>query len=164
MFESIRIGHGYDVHEFDPCRKLYLAGIYIEGSPGLKGHSDADVVIHALIDALLGACGLGDIGKWFPDDNIKYKNIRSVELLNEIVNVVKKNNYQLINTDITILAEVPKLEPHVEKMVSCLSNILHVDSQKINIKATTTEGLGFIGRKEGIAVHVVVLIYKNTLL
>ena len=150
------IGHGYDVHRFDDTRPLYLGGILIPDTPGLKGHSDADVAIHALIDAMLGAAGLGDIGQWFPDNDDTFKGIRSTELLQRVWQDLQKRGYTWGNGDITIEAQAPRLSPWRDKMKACLCDIL--GNQALNIKATTTEKLGFVGRKEGIAATAVVLL------
>lgn len=158
---SLRIGHGYDVHRFDASRPLYLGGIAIPESPGLLGHSDADVLLHALMDALLGAAGLGDIGQWFPDSDPKLKGIRSTLLLNRVMAALAEHGYGLENADMTVMAQVPKLAPHIAKMRAALAARLGVAENRINIKATTTEGLGFVGRKEGIAAQAVVLLTRR---
>lgn len=153
-----RIGHGYDVHAFQAGRPLYLGGIHVPHELGLAGHSDADVALHALIDALLGAAGLGDIGQWFPDTDPAYTDIRSTELLQQVWQTVHARGYDLCNADLTIQAQIPKLAPHLDDMRRMIATLLLIDPTCINIKATTTEGLGFVGRKEGIAAHAVVLI------
>ena len=154
----MRVGIGFDVHPFTEESPLYLGGIKIESDFGLQGHSDADVLIHALIDALLGAMGKGDIGELFPDSDQKYKNIRSSKLLDTVVEIMFNNNYILINTDLILLAEKTKIKKYKNKIAKNLSEILKVDTTQINIKATTTEGLGFIGRVEGIGAQAVVLL------
>lgn len=157
----IRVGFGYDVHAFAPNRELWLGGIKIEYSLGLAGHSDADVVIHALCDALLGAANLRDIGFHFPDTSGEYKNIDSKILLMETMLLLRDKGYELGNADCTICAEEPKLNSYIPAMQSCLTEVLGIDQDSISIKATTTEKLGFVGRKEGIAAYATVLIYKN---
>lgn len=152
----IRIGHGYDVHRFDPQRKLILAGVQIPYEKGLLGHSDADVLCHALMDSLLGAAGLGDIGKHFPDSDIKYKDVCSLELLKQVKCLLKEKQYEIVNADITVIAQKPKLAPYIPQMVQNIKDIL--DCENINIKATTEEGLGFTGRLEGISAHSVALL------
>jgi len=154
----MRVGIGFDVHPFTEERPLYLGGIKVESDFGLKGHSDADVLIHALIDALLGAMGKGDIGELFPDSDQKYKNIRSSKLLDTVVEIMFNNNYTLINADLILLAEKPKIKRYKNKIAKNVSELLKVDTTQINIKATTTEGLGFIGRVEGIGAQAIVLL------
>jgi len=160
---SIRIGHGYDVHRFDETRPLWLGGVHIESGPGLLGHSDADVAIHALIDAMLGAAGLGDIGHWFPDTDPTLKGVRSTELLTRVWADLKEKGYRFGNGDITIEAQIPKLAPHINAMRACLSDILGIAPTCLNIKATTTEKLGFVGRKEGMAASAVVVLQVSVL-
>lgn len=158
-----RIGHGYDVHRFgetdDNTNRIILGGIAIPYSRELLAHSDGDVLIHALCDALLGAIGAGDIGQHFPDDDVQFKNIDSCILLEKVVDSVRRAGYFVANADITIIAQAPKLSPYKQAMRERLSPLLSVDLHQMNIKATTTEQLGFTGRKEGIAVHAVVMIY-----
>ncbi|HKL12651.1 MAG TPA: 2-C-methyl-D-erythritol 2,4-cyclodiphosphate synthase [Halanaerobiales bacterium] len=154
----MRVGIGFDVHPFTSEIPLFLGGIKIDSDLGLKGHSDADVLIHALIDALLGAMGEGDIGSLFPDSDPKYKNIRSSKLLDTVVDIMFNNNYKLINADLILLAEKPKIKKYNNKIEENLSKILKVNKTQINLKATTTEGLGFIGRVEGIGAQAVVLL------
>lgn len=156
---DIRVGHGYDVHRFAEGRKLILGGVEIEYEKGLLGHSDADVLCHALSDALLGAVGKGDIGKHFPDTDPKYKGADSVELLRYVVALL--GDYRISNADVTVIAQMPKLSPHIEKMKEILASALSVSKEQVNIKATTEEGLGFTGALEGIACHAVALIYKD---
>ena len=157
---NIRVGFGYDTHSFASGRELWLGGIRIEYSLGLLGHSDADVLIHAICDALLGAANLRDIGFHFPDTSKEYKNIDSKILLMETLLLVRKNGYEFGNADCTICAEAPKLNSYITTMQNCLSEVMGVDADTISIKATTSEKMGFIGRKEGIAAYSTVLIYK----
>ena len=152
-----KIGHGYDAHRLEDNRKLILGGVEIDYERGLAGHSDADVLVHAIIDALLGAAGLGDIGELFPDSDKKYKNISSLILLEEVGEIIKKD-YIIANIDCTIVAEKPKLAPYKQAIKNKLSEVLQAD---INIKAKTEEGLGFTGRGEGIAAYAVCIIEKR---
>ena len=154
----MRIGHGYDVHRFGENRKLVLGGVTIPHDKGMVGHSDGDVVIHALCDALLGAAALGDIGLHFPDTSDEFENIDSRILLRNVVAKLEGKNLKLGNADITIIAQAPKLRPYIDDMRTLLSADLQIDISQINVKATTTEGMGFAGRKEGIATHAVVLL------
>tara|TARA_B100001996_G_scaffold369589_1_gene343166 strand:+ start:630 stop:1106 length:477 start_codon:yes stop_codon:yes gene_type:complete len=154
----MRIGHGYDTHPLKEGRALILGGVKIPFQKGLDGHSDADVVIHALCDALLGAVGLGDIGTHFPDSDPSFKDIDSRVLLKQVSNIIKENNFLVGNVDITILAEDPKLAKHIPIMKKNLADDLNSKISLINIKATTTEGMGFIGRGEGISAYAVVLL------
>lgn len=154
----MKIGIGYDVHELIPNRDLIIGGIKIEHPKGLKGHSDGDVLIHSVIDALLGALGKEDIGTLFPDRDIKYKDIDSKILLKEVFKLVEDSNYKIGNLDCVIIAERPKMREHISKMKSIISKILKTSEKNINIKATTTEGLGFTGREEGIAAQCVLLL------
>ena len=155
-----RVGFGYDVHAFAVNRELWLGGIKIEHTVGLLGHSDADVLIHALCDALLGAANLRDIGYHFPDTAGEYKNIESKILLLETMLLLRSKGYEFGNADCTVCAEQPKLNPYIPAMQTCLADVLGVDSDLISIKATTTEKLGFVGRKEGMAAYATVLIYR----
>ena len=155
-----RVGFGYDVHAFAVNRELWLGGIKIEHTVGLLGHSDADVLIHALCDALLGAANLRDIGFHFPDTAGEYKNIDSKILLLETMLLLRSKGYEFGNADCTVCAEQPKLNPHIQTMQACLAEVLGVDADLISIKATTTEKLGFVGRKEGMAAYVTALIHK----
>jgi 2-C-methyl-D-erythritol 2,4-cyclodiphosphate synthase len=157
---DIRVGFGYDVHVFAAERELWMGGIRIEHSVGLLGHSDADVLIHALCDALLGAANLRDIGFHFPDTSKEFKNIDSKILLLETMLLIRSKGYEFGNVDCTVCAEEPKLNPHIPSMQACLSEVMGVAEDKISIKATTSEKMGFVGRKEGIAVYATVLIYK----
>lgn len=158
---SIRVGMGYDVHKLVADRELWLGGIRIESSLGLLGHSDADVLIHALCDALLGAANCRDIGYHFPDNDPKFKGADSKLLLAEVMTVIEKKGYVLGNADITVCAETPKLSPYIEEMKSCLASVMMTDVDNISIKATTTEKLGFTGRMEGISAYATVLIEKK---
>ena len=157
MFDY-RIGHGYDVHKLVAGRKLILGGVEIPHETGLLGHSDADVVLHALMDALLGAAALGDIGKHFPDTDDAYKGISSLELLGRVKALLEKDGYSLANADMTVIAQAPKLAPYMPGMRSNIAKMLDVPEGCINVKATTEEHLGFTGRGEGIAAHAVVLL------
>ncbi len=154
----MRIGHGYDVHAFAENRRLVLGGVLIPHSRGLAGHSDADVLIHALCDALLGAAALGDIGKHFPDTGAEFKNIDSRILLRRVKKLLMSANYTIENIDSTIVAQKPKLMSYLDKMTKNISEDLSIQSSQINIKATTTEKLGFAGKEEGIAAYAVVLL------
>lgn len=155
----MRIGFGYDVHAFAPNRELWLGGIRVPAERGLLGHSDADVLIHALCDALLGAAAMRDIGYHFPPiKGNEYENIDSKILLGKVMAMLREAGYELENCDCTICAETPKLNPHIPAMTACLAEVMGVSENQISIKATTTEQLGFIGRKEGIAAHAIVLI------
>lgn len=154
----MRIGHGYDVHRLTPGRPLILGGVEIPWEMGLQGHSDADVLTHAIMDALLGAAGLGDIGRHFPDNDDRYLNISSQKLLKTVCTLLRDAGYTLGNLDATVIAQKPKLAPHLEQMRQTLAATMEVDITKINLKATTEEHLGFTGREEGIAAHCVCLL------
>ncbi len=154
----MRIGHGYDVHRFGDGNFVTLGGVQIPFHKGLVAHSDGDVLIHALCDALLGACALGDIGRHFPDTDPQYKGIDSRQLLRHVIALINKQGWQLANMDATIIAQAPKMAPYIEQMRELLTKDMQVKLEQINIKATTTEKLGFTGREEGIAVHAVVLL------
>lgn len=156
----IRIGQGYDVHRLVEGRELWLCGIKIEHNLGLLGHSDADVAIHALCDAILGALALGDIGKHFPDSDPRYKGIDSKKLLSHVCSLMREKGYQMGNADITICAEKPKLRPYIDSMRQTLAEVISTPVDNISVKATTTEKLGFTGRMEGIASFAVVLLNK----
>ena len=156
----IRIGQGYDVHRFGEGDHIILGGVRIDYEKGLEAHSDGDVVLHALSDALLGAAALGDIGKHFPDTDPEFKGADSRVLLRHVYQIVQDKGYKLVNADITIIAQAPKMAPHIDTMCRTIADDLKADSDCINVKATTTEKLGFEGRKEGIAVQAVVLIEK----
>jgi 2-C-methyl-D-erythritol 2,4-cyclodiphosphate synthase len=154
----MRIGHGYDVHTLVAGRRLVLGGVDIPHAKGLLGHSDADALIHAVCDACLGAAGLGDIGRHFPDSDPKYQGIDSRELLRAVRALLAERGWQVSNVDSTIVAQQPRLAPHIPAMVANLATDLGVGVAQVNVKATTTERLGFAGREEGIAAHAVVLI------
>lgn len=154
----MRIGHGYDVHRLVPDRKLILGGVDIPYERGLLGHSDADVLVHALMDALLGAAAMGDIGKLFPDNDDKYLGADSLVLLREVMRRLRENGYELENADCTVLAQRPKLAGHIMSMRENIAEAMSVPIELISVKATTEEGLGFTGRGDGIAAHAVVLI------
>ena len=155
----MRIGFGYDVHQFTPGRPLWLGGIEVPNDRGLLGHSDADVAIHALCDALLGAAAMRDIGYHFPDTKgNEYEGIDSKILLRRVMTMLREAGYELGNCDLTICAQAPKINPYIEQMQACLANVMGVDPNQISIKATTTEHLGFVGREEGIAAYAVALI------
>ncbi|MFZ2171781.1 MAG: 2-C-methyl-D-erythritol 2,4-cyclodiphosphate synthase [Methylococcaceae bacterium] len=156
----IRVGQGYDVHRFNKGDHIILGGVKIDYEQGLEAHSDGDVVLHALCDALLGAAALGDIGKHFPDTDPEFKGADSRVLLRHVYRIVQDKGYQLVNADMTIIAQAPKMAPHIAAMCSNIAADLNVDIDRINVKATTTEKLGFEGRKEGIAVQAIVLIEK----
>ena len=154
----MRIGHGYDVHKLVPCRDLILGGVKIEYELGLLGHSDADVLLHAVSDALLGAAGLGDIGKHFPDTDPKYKGADSLELLRCVAKKVADKGYRISNVDVTMIAQAPKLRPHIPQMEQNIAAALGIAADRINIKATTEEHLGFTGEGLGMACHAVCLL------
>ena len=156
----IRVGQGYDVHRFNEGDHIILGGVKIDYEQGLEAHSDGDVVLHALCDALLGAAALGDIGKHFPDTDPEFKGADSRVLLRHVYRIVQDKGYQLVNADMTIIAQAPKMAPHIAAMCSNIADDLNVGVDCINVKATTTEKLGFEGRKEGIAVQAIVLIEK----
>jgi 2-C-methyl-D-erythritol 2,4-cyclodiphosphate synthase len=158
---KFRIGNGFDVHKFTKGRKLFLGGVEIPYAKGLQGHSDADVILHAVCDAMLGALALGDIGVHFPDTDKKYKDIDSKILLKKVYKLVKKNGYCINNLDVMLLAEQPKIVFYIPKMQKVISGILKAEENQISIKATTTEKLGFIGREEGIAAFAVVLLVRD---
>lgn len=160
MKSNIRIGQGYDVHKFVEGRRLILGGVDIPYEKGLLGHSDADVLVHAVMDALLGAAALGDIGRHFPDNSDDFKNISSLILLDKVFHLLKDKGYTTINIDATVIAQRPKLASHIEDMRKNIANALQCDVDQINIKATTEEGLGFTGTGEGIAAQAVCLIEK----
>jgi len=154
----LRVGHGFDVHALVTGRKLVIGGVDIPNEKGLDGHSDADVLVHALCDALLGAAAMGDIGRHFPDTDSRYKNADSRVLLREVSRLVQEAGYRVVNVDGTIIAQAPKMAPHIPSMVNNIAGDLGLSRGKVNIKATTTEGLGYIGRGEGIAAEAVVLL------
>lgn len=154
----MRIGHGYDVHKLIENRKLILGGVEVPYKLGLLGHSDADVLLHAIMDALLGAAGLGDIGKYFPDTDLKYKNVSSLKLLEHICELLKEKNYKIENIDATIIAQSPKLLPYMDEMKKNISLACEISLNQVNVKATTEEGLGFTGEGKGMSAHAVCLI------
>lgn len=156
----LRIGNGYDVHKLVENRRLVLGGVQIEHTMGLLGHSDADVLTHAIMDALIGAAALGDIGKLFPDSDEKYKDANSIMLLKEIVNILSKEGYSINNIDSIIVAQRPKISPYIQKMREIIADACNIDISQVSIKATTEEKLGFTGREEGISGYAVCLISK----
>jgi len=154
----MRIGHGYDVHKLVPCRDLILGGVQIEYELGLLGHSDADVLLHAVSDALLGAAGLGDIGRHFPDTDPQYKGADSLKLLEEVARKVTAAGYRVSNIDVTMIAQKPKLKPHIPQMVMNIAAAVGIAPDRVNVKATTEEHLGFTGEGLGMACHAVCLL------
>ena len=154
----MRVGMGYDVHKLVEGRDLILGGVTVPHTLGLLGHSDADVLVHAIMDALLGAAALGDIGKHFPDNDEQYKDISSIILLEHVGKLLKDNNYTIGNIDATIIAQRPKMAPHIPQMVKNVAETLHIDESQVNIKATTEEGLGFTGTGEGISSQAICLL------
>jgi len=158
---NLRVGHGYDVHRLKTGRALILGGVTIPYDLGLDGHSDADVLTHAIMDALLGAATAGDIGKLFPDNDEAFRGISSLELLRRVKQHLAEKNYKIVNVDATIIAQVPKLSPYREEMRENLAKVMEVDVEQVSVKATTEEHLGFTGRGEGIAAHAVCLIERN---
>lgn len=159
---KIRIGHGYDAHRFQTGGRLILGGVEVPHHQGLLAHSDGDVVIHALCDALLGALALGDIGQHFPDNQENYKGIDSRILLRQVVALLHEQHYQVGNADLTIVAQSPKLAPFIDAMRHCLASDLRLNQSQVSVKATTTERMGFVGREEGIAAYAVVLLENYT--
>ena len=157
----MRIGTGYDVHRLQEGLPLWIGGVRIEHSHGLLGHSDADVLLHAICDALLGAAALGDIGKHFPDTDPQYKGIASIKLLKHVGELLKKNGYTVGNIDSTIVAQLPKMAPHIPQMRQNIAEALGIDVDRVSVKATTTEHLGFEGREEGISAQAVALILEE---
>lgn len=161
--KDIRTGHGYDAHRFaEPAdqRALVLGGVTIPYERGLLAHSDGDALIHALCDAILGALGRGDIGRHFPDNDAAYKNVDSGLLLQQVVAMMVDSGWTLANADMTILAQAPKMAPHIPAMCKRLAQMLDVEVERVNVKASTTEGMGFVGRREGIETHAVVVLYR----
>lgn len=156
----LRIGNGYDVHKLVEGRKMIVGGVEISHHLGLLGHSDADVLVHAIMDALLGALALGDIGKHFPDTDEKYKGTSSIELLREVMNLVKEKGYDIVNIDSIIAAERPKFKPYINQMRENIAEVMETSIENISVKATTEEKLGFTGREEGIKSYAVVLLKK----
>lgn len=157
---DLRIGHGYDVHRFQRGRRLMLGGVEIPHSKGLLGHSDADVVLHALINALLGALGEGDIGTHFPDSDARYKGIASAKMLEPVLKIMRRRRFRVVNVDITLVAQLPKLVPHYPAMRKSVARLLGTTIARVNIKATTTEKLGWIGKGMGMAGTAVVLLAR----
>ena len=158
----MRVGMGYDVHKLVENRKLILGGVEIPYEKGLLGHSDADVLLHAIMDALLGAAALGDIGKHFPDTDLKYKGISSVRLLEHVAGLLEEHKYIVENIDATIIAQRPKMRPYIENMRENIAEALHIELEQVNVKATTEEGLGFTGEGEGISSQAICLLEKVT--
>lgn len=156
-----RIGHGFDAHRFQRGRKLALGGVEIAHTVGLAGHSDADVLLHALINALLGAMGKGDIGAHFPDTDPRYKNISSAKLLAHVIGMMRRAKFRMVNGDLTVIAEKPRLAPQREKIRRHVASLLKIPAERINLKAVTTEGLGWIGEGRGMAATAVVLLEKR---
>lgn len=156
----MRVGMGYDVHKLVENRKLILGGVEIPHEKGLLGHSDADVLLHAIMDSILGALALGDIGKHFPDTDEKYKGADSMKLLESVYNLIKEKGYAIGNLDATIIAQAPKMAPHIQTMRANIAKVLNTDIDNINVKATTEEGLGFTGNKEGISAQSICLLVK----
>ncbi len=161
MSFPFKVGFGYDVHALERGRKLFLGGINIPSEFGLKGHSDADVLLHALCDALLGAAALGDIGKHFPDTDNSFKDIDSKLLLQQVKTVLDKNGYSVGNADMTLVLQKPKIAPYIEQMTEVIAGILEIDKSCISIKATTAEKLGFVGREEGSEAFAIAILYKK---
>lgn len=158
---NFRIGQGFDVHQFSEDRDLFIGGVKIPFEKGLLGHSDADVLLHAICDAMLGALALGDIGIHFPDTDQSYKNIDSKILLNNVYTLIKSKGYEIGNIDSTLLLQRPKISSFIPKMIEVISNLLGIDKEQVSIKATTTEKLGFVGREEGVAAMATVLLFKH---
>ncbi len=156
----MRIGHGYDVHRTDPAREMFIGGVKIDCGFGLLGHSDADVLLHAIMDAILGAAALGDIGNHFPDTDPKYKGADSLVLTRYVASMTAEKGYRIVNVDSTVIAQRPKLAPHIQLMRERIADALGIDIDDVNVKATTEEKLGFTGSGEGIAAHAVCLIEK----
>lgn len=159
--KDIRIGHGYDVHALADGLRLVIGGVELEHTKGCVAHSDGDVAIHAICDAMLGALALGDIGKLFPDTSAEFKGIDSKILLRRVCDVIEQKGYKVGNVDCTIAMQRPKLRPHIDTMRSALASVIGIEVDRVSVKATTTEHLGFEGREEGVSVHSVVLLYKE---
>ncbi len=159
--KDIRIGHGYDVHALADGLRLVIGGVELEHTKGCVAHSDGDVAIHAICDAMLGALALGDIGKLFPDSSAEFKGIDSKILLRRVCDVIEQKGYKVGNVDCTIAMQRPKLRPHIDAMRSTLASVIGIEVDRVSVKATTTERLGFEGREEGVSVHSVVLLYKE---
>ena len=158
---NLRVGHGYDVHRLVSGRKLILGGVEIPFEKGLDGHSDADVLTHAVMDALLGACGLGDIGRHFPDTDERYRGISSLLLLDHVATLLHQQGYGVVNVDVTLLAQAPKVGPYRQQMAENLASHLGITPEQVNVKATTEEHLGFTGSGEGMACHAVALVERR---
>ena len=158
--KDIRIGHGYDVHALAEGLRLVIGGVELEHTKGCVAHSDGDVAIHAICDAMLGALALGDIGKLFPDTSVEFKGIDSKILLRRVCDVIAEKGYQVGNIDCTIAMQRPKLRPHIDTMRATLASVIGIDVDRVSVKATTTERLGFEGREEGVSTHAVVLLVK----
>lgn len=161
MTSTFRIGQGMDVHKFEAGRELWLGGVQIPFEKGLIGHSDADALLHAIVDALLGAVGQGDIGTWFPNTDTRWKDCRSSEFLKQVWSKIKQDGWSVVNLDCTLLLEAPKISPFVAAMREGIAHILEISPSRVSIKATTTEGLGFPGRGEGLLASCVVMIKKE---
>lgn len=165
MWNRIRTGHGYDAHRFAdsllPAKPLVLGGVTVPHERSLLAHSDGDAVVHALCDALLGAVGRGDIGRHFPDTDAAFSNIDSMKLLRQVCGFLMEENWKVGNVDITILAQAPKMAPHIDAMCQRLAQGMDILPEQVNVKASTTEGMGFVGRREGIETYAVVLIYRD---
>lgn len=159
---NLRVGHGYDAHRWVEGRPLVLGGVDIPHPRGLLGHSDADVILHAICDAILGASALGDLGSHFPDTDPEYAGISSLVLLERTVQMARGRGWEVVNVDATVIAQNPRLAPHIPRMVDEIADTLGLHSSQVNLKATTTEGMGFVGREEGIAAHAVVLLREIT--
>ncbi len=157
----MRVGIGYDVHQLQAERKLILGGVQIPFDKGLLGHSDADVLIHAIIDAMLGALALGDIGKYFPDSDARYKGISSMDLLEKVFKLIQQKGWHIGNIDSVIMAEKPKLGPYIPEMIGNIAKSLQIEPEQASVKATTTEKLGFVGREEGIAAQAIVTLTRH---
>ena len=157
----MRIGHGYDVHRLVECRDLILGGVTIPFEKGLLGHSDADVLLHAVMDALLGAAGMGDIGKLFPDTDMAYKGISSMVLLKTVAERIREQGYTVGNIDVTMIAQKPKLKDYIPQMVDNIASVLEIENSRVNVKATTEEHLGFTGDGSGMACHAVCLLEEH---
>jgi 2-C-methyl-D-erythritol 2,4-cyclodiphosphate synthase len=157
----MRIGIGYDVHRLVGDRKLILGGVEVDHSLGLLGHSDADVLVHAIMDALLGAAGVGDIGRHFPDSDPRFKDISSLVLLDHVHKILSAKGYRVNNIDAVIVAEKPRLASYIDRMAGNIAQTLHIDAHDVNVKATTTEGLGFAGQEQGIAAHAVATVIRT---
>lgn len=161
MSAPFKVGFGYDVHQFAENRKLFLGGIEIPHDKGLKGHSDADALLHSITDALLGALSLGDIGTHFPDTDSQYKGIASKILLKKSYELILEKGYKIANIDSTVVTEFPKLKPHIKEIRESIAHILNLSNEQVSVKATTSEKMGFVGEGKGVKVYAVVLIYKD---